>query len=195
MTSFPRLSFVCPIPWDTMQGDERERHCAKCARTVVNVSLLTTAEREALLAHPPVGGLCVAYYQRLSGEHVSAENPLTPAESKRVVQWGVAAASIAAAALAANLNPQLRQDVSQVASSAFAKISERGEEWVDTVGQKLGLKPAPPPATMMLLGAVYCPPTPASTGSAPSPAAPAVGQTPTTPAAAPAPTLPATQSI
>src|SRR3954471_2717301 len=101
MSTFPTLSFACPIPWAEMRGDERERFCSKCARTVVNLSLLTEEQRRVLLADARPGKLCVAYYRRLSGEFVSAETPLAKSESRAVVQFGLTALSAAALAVVA----------------------------------------------------------------------------------------------
>jgi outer membrane biosynthesis protein TonB len=192
MTSFPKLSYVCPIPWTTMRGDERERFCSKCSRTVVNVSLLTVAQREALLANPPPGGLCVAYYQRLSGENVSAENPLTPFESKRIVEWGVAAASLtAAAALAVQLAPATAGslvDNTQDLAALYDAAAVRGKEAVDAIGVELGLKTkTPPPAVCIILGK---PALPAPTPPTPPPVPPKPAPPRPTPSPAPKPAPP-----
>ena len=101
MKTFPALSFTCPVPWADMQGSEKERFCNKCSRSVVNISLMTEEARAALLAAAKPGELCVAYYKRLNGECVSAENPLKPSELSRLRQYGVAAISAGALALAA----------------------------------------------------------------------------------------------
>lgn len=160
MTSFPKLSYVCPIAWTSMRGDERERYCSKCARTVVNVSLLTSEQREALLANPPPGGLCVAYYQRLAGEMVSAENPLSPAESSRVVQWGVAALSLSAVALAVNITPGSGEALVNARDATAATVStvyDGGREAVENIAIRLGLKPKPAPTASMIMGVMICP--------------------------------------
>lgn len=175
MTSFPRLSYACPIPWASMRGDERERYCSKCARSVVNVSLLTHDQREALLANPPPGGLCVSYYQRLSGEMVSAENPLTPAESGRVVQWGVAALSLGAVALAANITPNTHESLTRAKDTTATtitavchEVTTRGRAAVDYVADQLGLKPKPAPVVSVFLGMTACPIPPPSPALAPA---------------------------
>lgn len=101
MKTFPRLSYVCPIPWGTLRGDERQRYCEKCGLTVTNLSELNQTEREALLARVGTERLCVSYYRRLTGEDVTPEAPLTGEERSRIKQVGVAVLSAGALALAA----------------------------------------------------------------------------------------------
>lgn len=156
-----------------MRGDERERYCSKCSHTVVNISLLTMAEREALLANPPAGGLCVSYYRRLSGEDVSAEKPLTATESRRVVQWGVIAASAATIATAAHFAPEISASAGPgigPAGSAIAQTCEDLKERGKEVLYDLGLMQRPPPAAYLIMGVMVCPPAVSTPGSTvPSP--------------------------
>jgi hypothetical protein len=172
----PHLSYVCPIPWTTMPGDERSRFCSQCARTVVNVSFLTESQRAALLENPPPGGLCVAYYRRLSGEMVSAERPLTPAEASALTPYGIAALSFGVAALAGVYAPEVRtavEDVRIAAAQSYtlasAEAVARGREAIEKIGVNLGLKKPEP--VVMVLGMIACPPSaPAATTSVPLPA-------------------------
>lgn len=101
MTAFPILSFACPIRWDALEGDEREKFCGKCGHRVTNLSAMSTAEREALLARASEERVCVSFYRRLSGEYVTPEAPLTSEERSKIRQLGVAALSAGALALAA----------------------------------------------------------------------------------------------
>ena len=160
VNTFPTLSYVCPVPWSDMRGDERERGCAKCRRTVVNFSLLTEEERLRLLARERAqpGSVCVAYYQRLSGECVTPEKPLTSHETRRVIQIGATVAMAAgltfAASKVATLDPVAR---------------ERAEDFVDNVGAYFGAPPRPKPSSpvTLLVGMMVCAPP----SAAPSPAA------------------------
>lgn len=83
-----------------MQGGDTERFCAKCARTIVNLSALNEDERQALLRRSRPGELCIAYYKRLTGECVSAEKPLHRSELGKFRQYGYAALSAGALAVA-----------------------------------------------------------------------------------------------
>ena len=49
MEPLPKLSFVCPMPWQDMTGDERRKFCTQCGHNVQNLSLLAHEERLALL--------------------------------------------------------------------------------------------------------------------------------------------------
>lgn len=127
-----------------MHGDERERFCAKCSRTVVNLSQLTTAERRTLLAETDPRDLCVAYYQRLSGEYVTAEQPLTAAESRRVVQLGVTAFALGAAATALHYASPMSEPILRAQSDIAARIAdvrnqvaERTTELIDQLGEQI----------------------------------------------------------
>ena len=183
MPTFPALSFVCPIPWNEMRGDERERFCAKCSRTVVNLSLLSEEQRVAVLAvaqrHP--GGLCVAYYRRLNGEFVSAEAPLAPAESRRAVQFGVTALTAAALAVVAHQAPAIApvlDGASSAAATSYVAVRDeaiaKAKATMAEVGRFFGGKDDPP---VLIMGMMVCPPPP--------PVAPAPGAAPA-PASAPA---------
>lgn len=101
MSTFPQLSYVCPIRWEELVGDDREKFCATCGHHVSNLSLMSTREREALLAHARTERLCVSYYRRLSGEDVTPESPLTAAERSRTKQLGIAALAAGALSIAA----------------------------------------------------------------------------------------------
>ena len=101
MSTFPKLSYACPIPWAELRGDERERFCEKCGHSVTNLSALSADARAALLAKAGKERLCVSFYVRLSGEYVTPEAPLTADERSKIRQLGVAALSAGALALAA----------------------------------------------------------------------------------------------
>ena len=174
MPTFPQLSFVCPIPWNEMRGDDRERYCTKCSRTVVNLSLLTEAQRVAVLAEAQQrpDGLCVAYYQRLSGEFVSAETPVSPQESRRAVQFGVTALSAAALAVVAHHAPSIGQTLASaqvVAGASYANLRdetvEKATRTMSNIGRLFGGQPHEPDPPLMLLGMMVCPTPPAPTAT------------------------------
>lgn len=167
MPTFPKLSYVCPIPWDSMRGDERERYCAKCARHVVNLSTLTEAQRAALLAQSKPEELCVAYYRRMSGQFVSAETPLSGTDSRAVIQYGIAAVTIGAAALAAAYIPaesatRVEQSVASQVDSAQRELAANTRQIVDKISERFSGKKKEQPVTMFV-GMIACPPPPAAT--------------------------------
>jgi hypothetical protein len=167
MTTFPKISYVCPIPWSEMHGDESERFCSKCSRTVVNVSLLTEAQRVALLQSVPPEQLCIAYYRRLSGEFVSAENPLSGSEARRIVQYGVAALSLGALAAAAHYveklppNPSLIHTKQRIEVACDTAMIAAGD-LTETVIKKVAAPflPKRPEPVELIMGMMVCPPPP-----------------------------------
>lgn len=182
MSSFPQLSFACPIPWAEMHGDERERYCRTCARHVVNLSALTEEQRSALLAKVQAERtpLCVSYYRRISGEFVSAEKPLRPAESRAAVQFGVTALSAAALALVAQQAPAIGvavQRAQHATSGAYVDLRDQAiasvRETLSTIGKRYGGTPHEPEPVIMLGGMICLPPPPVTVPAAtvPAPAA------------------------
>ncbi len=67
-----RVASPCSEKWADMTGDERVRACAKCNQNVYNLSSLTRAEAEALIAGRN-GRMCVRYFQRADGTILLAD--------------------------------------------------------------------------------------------------------------------------
>jgi hypothetical protein len=145
MSSFPRLSFVCPIRWDELRGDERQKFCEKCGHSVTNISELSAEAREALLAAAGEKRLCVTYYRRLSGEFVTPEAPLTNGERKRVKQVGLAALSLGALALAAGCASQPVHSVANPKNESQKEAPATVTSQDETVIQLTGFVVAPAP--------------------------------------------------
>ncbi|HEX2855136.1 MAG TPA: hypothetical protein VHO24_18015 [Opitutaceae bacterium] len=128
MSSFPKLSYVCPIPWSTLTGDERRKFCEKCGLHVANLSEMGTAAREELLKRAETESVCVSFYRRLSGEYVTPDAPLTRDERSKIKPYGIAALSAAALAVAAgcaSVSPSHKNDapVARPAEAAAGKTS------------------------------------------------------------------------
>ena len=59
----------CSVPWDSMYGDGRIRHCGSCRKNVYNVAELTRAQARTLIAsREPV---CLRIYRRPDGTVVT----------------------------------------------------------------------------------------------------------------------------
>jgi hypothetical protein len=59
----------CSVPWDSMYGDERIRHCGSCRKNVYNVAALTRAQAmDLIVSREPV---CVRIYRRPDGTVVT----------------------------------------------------------------------------------------------------------------------------
>lgn len=84
-----------------MSGDERLKFCSVCGHHIPNISLLARPERLALLERAKVEQLCGSYYVRLSGELVTSDSPLSERERGKIKQFGAAALSATALAIAA----------------------------------------------------------------------------------------------
>ena len=65
----------CSADWNAMTGDERSRFCGVCAKNVYNLSALTRAQAETLIAEKE-GDLCVRYFQRADGTMLTADCPI-----------------------------------------------------------------------------------------------------------------------
>jgi hypothetical protein len=147
MKPFPLLSYACPMASGELRGDERARFCEKCGLTVTNLSALSDEARAALLARAGTGRLCVSYYRRLTGEYVTPASPLTTEERSRIRQFGVAALSAGALALAAGCMatppPPTKADPPIVTQSAPPEKPAAAEETV--VLEVMGMASFEPP--------------------------------------------------
>jgi hypothetical protein len=141
---FPQLAFACPIRWDELSGDEREKSCARCGHRVTNLSALAQAEREALLARVGQERVCVSFYRRLSGEYVTPESPLTPDERSRIRQLGVAALSAGALALAAGCVASPAKTPPVVPGESSQAAPATGEDTIILQAFGVVAEPSPP---------------------------------------------------
>src|SRR5262245_51727882 len=60
----------CAVPWDSMQGDDRVRHCSQCQQNVYHLSKMSREEAEQLILQKE-GKLCVQFYRRADGSVVT----------------------------------------------------------------------------------------------------------------------------
>ena len=61
-----RIAEPCNVPFSSMSGDERIRHCAACKKNVYNISAMSEGEAESLLRSSN-DGLCLNIYRRTDG--------------------------------------------------------------------------------------------------------------------------------
>ncbi len=69
------LSFSCPIDWNSMDGDDRERFCMQCSKTVFNISDLSKKEANEYLQKRSKTSHCVKFYLRSDGTITTDECP------------------------------------------------------------------------------------------------------------------------
>lgn len=70
-----RVASPCNVDWDQMTGSERARFCGQCNLNVYNLSSMTRAEAEHLIANNE-GRLCVRYYKRTDGSILTKDCPV-----------------------------------------------------------------------------------------------------------------------
>jgi len=134
MTTPPKLSFACPLPWTKMSGTERSRFCAQCGHHVRNLSLMSDAERAELQQLARTERICGTYYVRLSGEMVTPDAPLTRTERSRMRQFGVATLSAGALALATGCVTSPNQQTSPVSPPSMAVVRQTSESVTESPG-------------------------------------------------------------
>ena len=66
------ITTPCTVPWETMPGDERIRHCGQCRQDVYNIAGLTRFEAQRLVASRQ-GRLCARILRRPDGTVVTAD--------------------------------------------------------------------------------------------------------------------------
>lgn len=69
-----RIASPCNASWEGMEGDGRVRLCCECNLNVYNLSELTRAEAEALVARKE-GRLCARLYRRADGTVLTKDCP------------------------------------------------------------------------------------------------------------------------
>ena len=103
-----RIAAPCRESWDRMAGNERVRNCASCKLDVYNLSAMTRAEAEGLLASR-TGRMCARYYQRADGTILTADCPVGVRRRRRqvlaIAAVGGAASLAALVGVARSLQP------------------------------------------------------------------------------------------
>ena len=88
-----RVASPCAADWDAMDGTDKARFCPACRKNVYNLSQMTRAEAEALVARTE-GRLCVRFYTRADGTVLTQDCPVgLRAVRRRLVQklsWAAA---------------------------------------------------------------------------------------------------------
>jgi hypothetical protein len=81
-----RVAAPCPADWDQMIGSERMRFCGQCNLNVYNLSRMTRAEAESLIAKNE-GRLCVKFYRRADGSIITEDCPVGLRAIRRRVSY------------------------------------------------------------------------------------------------------------
>lgn len=70
-----RVAAPCKADWDQMLGSDRVRFCGQCNLNVYNLSGMTRADAESLIAANE-GRLCVRFYRRADGSIITRDCPV-----------------------------------------------------------------------------------------------------------------------
>src|SRR4030095_1550937 len=65
----------CSADWDSMQGNDKVRFCQHCNANVYNISMMTKAQAERLIASSE-GRLCTKFYRRIDGTILTKDCPV-----------------------------------------------------------------------------------------------------------------------
>ncbi len=155
-----RVASACPMRWEEMapvgEGD-RTRHCGRCNLDVHNLSNMSEAEAEALLATKRPGvRLCAGWYRRADGTVMTRDCPVGLRAARARLARLVTRAAAAAALL--------------MTGAAFARSRER-EGWMNGLASSrpfmnlaawLRGQAAPPAAAQQWLAGDICVPAPSS---------------------------------
>ncbi|MCW5821849.1 MAG: dienelactone hydrolase family protein [Cyanobacteria bacterium TGS_CYA1] len=69
------LSYHCPVDWNSMDGNERERFCKQCSKTVFNISDLSRKQANEYLQQRSNEPHCVKFYLRSDGTITTDDCP------------------------------------------------------------------------------------------------------------------------
>lgn len=112
----------CGESWESMPGDARTRHCARCDRDVINLATMTPRQIDALLAKP--GPLpCMRAVTLQDGSLLAAEEIRAPRFPKLLAAAACSLAAISSASVSATASAQDSRPSAQAALSG--KIVDR----------------------------------------------------------------------
>jgi hypothetical protein len=148
------LKTPCAVPWSTMRGDERVRHCDRCEKNVYNIAALTRPEALRLVANKE-GGRCVRIFRRPDGTVVTADcsSRLRAARKKGIGPWLAALAVVGWAELSAARFGLSR--LQELAERFNPKPTVLSVDWDVPVARLGGSPPAPAPRPEDVLNDVW----------------------------------------
>ncbi len=117
-----RVASPCPTSWEAMEGDERVRFCRLCDLHVYNVSELTRAEAESLVARTE-GRLCARLYRRADGTVLTKDCPTGLRAARRRVGRAAGAAFAAVLSLCGVAFGQGKQKRADSCDTGRAKVT------------------------------------------------------------------------
>jgi hypothetical protein len=89
-----KVAAPCKSEWEKMIGSHRVRFCGQCNLNVYNLSEMTRAQAESLIAANE-GRLCVRFYRRRDGSIITRDCPVGLQAIKRRVSYALKAVAAA----------------------------------------------------------------------------------------------------
>ena len=77
-----RIASPCPVKWEQMEGDDRQRYCHQCKLNVYNFAELPESDAERLIRETE-GRLCGLLYRRADGTIITKDCPVGLAAIRR----------------------------------------------------------------------------------------------------------------
>lgn len=104
------VNFRCPMKWEEMAGNEGEKFCNQCRKSVTDLSQMTSEEAEGFIREQgPLGQACVRFFRDKEGKMVTkgcGAPAVVGMKVARTMAAGAAAAgSLAMAACSSNQEP------------------------------------------------------------------------------------------
>ena len=81
-----RVAAPCSADWEAMIGNDRSRFCGHCSLNVYNLSSMSRAEAESLIARSE-GRLCVRFFRRADGSILTENCPVGLRALRRRVSY------------------------------------------------------------------------------------------------------------
>jgi len=89
-----RVASPCSVGWETMNGDERVRHCNSCKLNIYNIAEMTNLEIEDLITKRE-NRVCIRLYKRADGTVLTKDCPIGfRAYQKRVAHFASATLAV-----------------------------------------------------------------------------------------------------
>ena len=137
-----RIASPCRADWNQMVGDEHARLCGQCDKQVFDLSSLTRAEAEALIAEK-AGKLCARYYRRYDGTILLADCTIGAVAARKRKLVAAGAAALIATGVAAHFS--VRGSGAAVDDIQIDTPAEAAHGHVAGAGEREPPPPPPPP--------------------------------------------------
>lgn len=138
------IATPCEVPWDSLVGDDRVRHCGRCRQNVYNVEAMPRTEALRLIERGE-GRLCWRLFRRPDGTVVTSDCWSRLKAARRRGTWAFLAVLVVAgwaeiAALFVGLSG-LRRWTGSPGAACLPRSSATGSKVTGQVRRDKGLRP------------------------------------------------------